>query len=57
MSPTPAYKVTKAAMNMLTVQYGLELGKDGFTLLAISPGARIIFYLLSSTRWSVLLTE
>ncbi|PLB46550.1 putative short chain oxidoreductase [Aspergillus steynii IBT 23096] len=38
MSPTPAYKITKAALNMLTVQYAQELEKEGFTVLAISPG-------------------
>ena len=26
---------------MLTMQYALELGKDGFTVLAISPGVRL----------------
>ncbi|OAL23532.1 hypothetical protein AYO20_10977 [Fonsecaea nubica] len=35
---TPAYKVSKAALNMLTVQYALELGKEGFTFLLVSPG-------------------
>jgi NAD(P)-dependent dehydrogenase (short-subunit alcohol dehydrogenase family) len=37
-APTPAYKVSKAAMNMLTVQYALELGKEGFTVFMVSPG-------------------
>ena len=37
-APTPAYKITKAALNMLTKQYALDLDKDGFTVLAISPG-------------------
>ncbi|KAL6714732.1 hypothetical protein ACLMJK_008157 [Lecanora helva] len=37
-APLPAYKVTKAALNMLTVQYAQELAKDGFTILAVSPG-------------------
>ena len=36
--PVPAYKVTKAALNMLTVQYGLSFAKDGFTFVAVSPG-------------------
>ncbi|EXJ75459.1 uncharacterized protein A1O5_02155 [Cladophialophora psammophila CBS 110553] len=37
-APFPAYKVSKAALNMLTVQYALEYGKEGFTFYVISPG-------------------
>ncbi|KAF4186521.1 hypothetical protein CNMCM7927_005344 [Aspergillus lentulus] len=37
-SPTPAYKITKAALNMLTVQYAQDYGSEGFTFLAVSPG-------------------
>ncbi|EHK17317.1 uncharacterized protein TRIVIDRAFT_41881 [Trichoderma virens Gv29-8] len=37
-SPAYAYKITKAAMNMLAVQYAIEYEKDGFTILTISPG-------------------
>ncbi|KIW97465.1 uncharacterized protein Z519_01049 [Cladophialophora bantiana CBS 173.52] len=37
-APTPSYKVSKAALNMLTVQCGLELGNEGFTFLMVSPG-------------------
>lgn len=36
--PVPAYKITKAALNMLTVQYALSFADQGFTFLAISPG-------------------
>lgn len=36
--PAPAYKITKAAMNMLTVQYAHSFGKEGFTFFSISPG-------------------
>ncbi|KAJ6188089.1 hypothetical protein N7519_002997 [Penicillium mononematosum] len=36
--PTPAYKITKAALNMLTVQYAQQYADDGFTFLGISPG-------------------
>ncbi|KAH7347018.1 short-chain dehydrogenase/reductase SDR [Pyrenochaeta sp. MPI-SDFR-AT-0127] len=36
--PTPAYKISKAALNMLTVQYALDLEDAGFTVLAICPG-------------------
>ncbi|KAK4088073.1 hypothetical protein Purlil1_7552 [Purpureocillium lilacinum] len=37
-SPAPAYKVSKAALNMLTVQYALSLKNEGFTAVVISPG-------------------
>ncbi|KAL9111593.1 MAG: hypothetical protein Q9227_004081 [Pyrenula ochraceoflavens] len=36
--PAPAYKITKAAMNALTVQYALEYEKEGFTFMALCPG-------------------
>lgn len=36
--PVPAYKVAKAALSMLTVQQSLVYGKEGFTVLALSPG-------------------
>lgn len=36
--PVPAYKVAKAALNMLTLQYAQSFAKDGFTFLSISPG-------------------
>ncbi|KAL5365267.1 hypothetical protein BJX96DRAFT_158857 [Aspergillus floccosus] len=37
-NPVPAYKVTKAALNMLTKQYAEDLAGEGFTFLAVSPG-------------------
>ncbi|KAF5020805.1 hypothetical protein F66182_7165 [Fusarium sp. NRRL 66182] len=37
-SPCPAYKVSKAALNMLTVQYAQFLSSEGFTIVALSPG-------------------
>ncbi|KAL8711807.1 MAG: hypothetical protein Q9220_003751 [cf. Caloplaca sp. 1 TL-2023] len=36
--PVPAYKISKAALNMLTVQYAIALKEEGFTFIAISPG-------------------
>lgn len=39
--PAPAYKISKAALNALTVQYALDLAKDGFTFIALAPGVRI----------------
>ncbi|KIW09788.1 hypothetical protein PV08_11888 [Exophiala spinifera] len=36
--PTPSYKISKAALNMLTVQYAQEYAKEGFTIFALSPG-------------------
>ena len=41
VAPTHAYKISKAAMNMLNAQYALEYGDEGFTFLAISPGVSI----------------
>ncbi|KAL6232363.1 hypothetical protein BDW75DRAFT_247272 [Aspergillus navahoensis] len=38
MSPTHAYKISKAAMNMMTVQYALQYAEEGFTVFAVSPG-------------------
>jgi NAD(P)-dependent dehydrogenase (short-subunit alcohol dehydrogenase family) len=35
---TPAYKVSKAALNMLTVQYAQDYADEGFTVVTISPG-------------------
>ncbi|CAG8211135.1 unnamed protein product [Penicillium olsonii] len=37
-SRVPSYKVTKAALNMLTVAYSQELDKEGFTVFCVSPG-------------------
>ena len=36
--PAPAYKISKAAMNSLTVQYALDYEKEGFTFIALAPG-------------------
>lgn len=38
MTPVPSYKVTKAALNMLTVLYADELKDEGFTVFCVSPG-------------------
>lgn len=38
--PVPSYKITKAALNMLTVQYALDFAEKGFTIIAVSPGVR-----------------
>nr|POE80957.1 putative oxidoreductase [Quercus suber] len=37
-APNYAYKISKAALNMLTQQYALEYADAGFTFLSISPG-------------------
>jgi NAD(P)-dependent dehydrogenase (short-subunit alcohol dehydrogenase family) len=37
----PAYKISKAALNMLTVQYAQQYADEGFTFLAVSPGVSI----------------
>ncbi|KAK2034765.1 NAD(P)-binding protein [Colletotrichum zoysiae] len=36
--PSPAYKISKAAMNALTVQYALDHGNEGFSFMALCPG-------------------
>jgi NAD(P)-dependent dehydrogenase (short-subunit alcohol dehydrogenase family) len=33
-----AYKISKTALNHLTVEYSHQLEKDGLTFIAISPG-------------------
>ncbi|KAH8804163.1 short-chain dehydrogenase-like protein [Flagelloscypha sp. PMI_526] len=38
MFRSPAYKISKTAVNMLTVQWANDFGKEGFTFLALSPG-------------------
>lgn len=37
-SPWTAYKVSKAALNMLTVQLSMDLQSEGFTVVPVSPG-------------------
>lgn len=37
-APTHAYKITKAALNMLNAQYAMDFADQGFTFLAVSPG-------------------
>lgn len=39
-APAQGYKVSKTALNMLTVQWALEYASKGFTFLGISPGVR-----------------
>ncbi|KAE8143762.1 hypothetical protein BDV38DRAFT_289633 [Aspergillus pseudotamarii] len=34
----PAYKISKAALNALTVQYAMSYKDEGFTFLAVNPG-------------------
>ncbi|MCJ1330235.1 hypothetical protein MMC10_006918 [Thelotrema lepadinum] len=37
-APFPSYKISKAALNMLTVQYSMELESQGFTVFCVNPG-------------------
>lgn len=37
-SPCPAYKISKAALNALTVQYAISYEDEGFVFLAVNPG-------------------
>ena len=34
----PAYKISKAALNALTVQYAMSYKDEGLIFLAVSPG-------------------
>ncbi|KAI7155833.1 hypothetical protein KC349_g6677 [Hortaea werneckii] len=36
--PAPAYKISKAALNALTVQYALHFGAKGYSFMALCPG-------------------
>ena len=36
--PVSAYKISKTALNMLSVQYANDLGPKGFTIVLVSPG-------------------
>ncbi|KAL1615415.1 putative secondary metabolism biosynthetic enzyme [Neofusicoccum ribis] len=36
--PVYAYKISKAALNMLTVQYAQAVEAEGFTVICVSPG-------------------
>lgn len=36
--PTASYKISKTALNMLTVQWANDLEEKGFTAFCISPG-------------------
>jgi NAD(P)-dependent dehydrogenase (short-subunit alcohol dehydrogenase family) len=49
-APTPAYKISKAALNMLTVQYSQQYEADGFTFVAVSPGVSPIKRILASGK-------
>lgn len=44
-APTPAYKITKAALNMLTVQYAQDYASEGFTFLSVSPGVSVFHFI------------
>jgi NAD(P)-dependent dehydrogenase (short-subunit alcohol dehydrogenase family) len=41
-APGAAYKVSKAALNMLTRQYAVAFADDGITFIAISPGVSTV---------------
>ena len=38
--PVHAYKISKAAVNMLTMQYAAEYKDEGFVFTVVSPGVR-----------------
>lgn len=40
--PLPAYKVSKATLNALTVQWAQALAGDGFVVISLNPGVCIL---------------
>lgn len=46
-TPCSAYKIPKAMLNMLTVQYSFEYASQGFTIFATSPGVSYYCLFLS----------
>ena len=48
--PVPAYKISKAALNMLTVQYAQEYENEGFVFVAVSPGVSVLLVPLICER-------
>jgi len=49
--PVPGYKVSKAALNALTVQYSLAFAEQDFTFLAITPGVCIPVLTEERIKW------
>lgn len=39
--PLPAYKVSKAALNALTIQWAQALSAEGFVVTSINPGVSL----------------
>jgi len=46
----PAYKISKAALNALTVQYALSYKDEGFTFIALSPGVGSLLPIIHCPR-------
>ena len=46
----PSYKISKAALNMLTVNYASDLANESFTVIAINPGVSAF---VLATRFTV----
>lgn len=50
--PLPAYKVSKAALNSLTIQWAQALSGEGFVVTSINPGVSLPFFLFfMCTDW------
>ena len=64
-SSTPAYKVSKAAVSMLIMQYALNLAHEGFTFILVNPGVsklsskprrsscKALLYTVASVRYGI----
>jgi NAD(P)-dependent dehydrogenase (short-subunit alcohol dehydrogenase family) len=48
--PAAAYKITKAALNMLTVVWAQELAKEGFTVISQNPGVSGAYLVIEMLR-------
>lgn len=49
-APCPAYKISKAALNALMVQYALSYEDEGFVFLAVNPGVCTLHLARSFSR-------
>jgi NAD(P)-dependent dehydrogenase (short-subunit alcohol dehydrogenase family) len=42
--PVPGYKVAKAALNALTVQWAYALADEGFVVVCLNPGVSVLVF-------------
>lgn len=54
---SPAYKISKTALNMLTVQYAEALRDEGVTFVAVCPGVCLSLLLLPQNIVLIILPQ